>query len=134
VIIGEAQPAALQMLAQDMVLFFQVVDHHELLPVDPTREQQEQELERTALHGAAWYRRSTSWERSQSLGRVRHEPLRSPPSCSIEFFHTTASCVSYAASSTSASRKLDRCVAPLAASMFATSKIETAKASRICAG
>src|SRR5205807_6427230 len=50
-VVGEVQPSALQMLAQDPILRFQIVDGVELAPVDPTSEQQEQELERAALHG-----------------------------------------------------------------------------------
>jgi hypothetical protein len=51
-VVGELQPPALQMLAQDPILLFHVVDHVALAPVDPTSEQQEQELERAAPHGA----------------------------------------------------------------------------------
>src|SRR5260370_35239165 len=41
-----------KMLAQDPILLFQIVDHGELAPIDPAGEQQEQEFERAALHGA----------------------------------------------------------------------------------
>jgi hypothetical protein len=49
---AELQSPALQMLAQDPILLLQVVNCVSLAPVDPTSEQQEQELERTALRGA----------------------------------------------------------------------------------
>jgi hypothetical protein len=41
-IICEPQPAAMHLLAQDSILFFQIVDHLDLLPVDPTAKEQQQ--------------------------------------------------------------------------------------------
>jgi hypothetical protein len=41
------------MFAQDSILLFEVVNYIALAAVDPTSEQQEQELERAAPHCAA---------------------------------------------------------------------------------
>jgi hypothetical protein len=41
----------LELLAQNPVLRLQLVDDGELPPIDPTGEEQEQELDRAALHG-----------------------------------------------------------------------------------
>jgi hypothetical protein len=49
-LISEPKPAAMHLLAQDPIFLFQIVDHLELLPVDPTSKDEQQELQRVPRH------------------------------------------------------------------------------------
>ena len=88
-IICEPQPAATHLLAQNSILFFEVVDHLELLPIDPAGEQQEQELQRLAGHVEPSHGATLERIRRDSFQLVRRNAFKSRPLRSILFRHRT---------------------------------------------
>src|SRR5262249_48868741 len=54
-VIGEPQPAAAQLLVEDLILFHEVVDDGLLATVDPSGEEQKQELQRRCRHRCQFY-------------------------------------------------------------------------------